>query len=372
VEQVGIAIVGAGVVGLAVAERLSRRTESLVVLERHESFGRETSSRNSEVIHAGLYYDASLFKTRLCVRGNAMLYELCVRHLIPHRRTGKIIVATSEAEVAKLERIRGQALANGAEGISMLSDREVAALEPEVSSIAGLLSPASGIVDSHALMAYLEQEARARGAVLAYGCRVEGVERAAGGYRLAVRDADGAPLELQAEALVNSAGLDADRLAAAAGIDIAAAGYRIHPCKGEYFSLSGRWRGAFRRLVYPVPSPIHLGAHVVLGLDGRTRVGPNAFYVGEIEYSVDSGHRGAFHVEARKFLPGLQLEDLAPDMAGIRPKLYGGGEPFRDFVIREESGRGLPGLVNLVGIESPGLTSCLAIAEEVEGLLGFV
>jgi L-2-hydroxyglutarate oxidase LhgO len=371
-EQVGIAIVGAGVVGLAVAERLSRRTESLVVLERHESFGRETSSRNSEVIHAGLYYDASLLKTRLCVRGNPKLYELCVRQGIPHRKTGKVIVATSEAEVVKLEGIRGQALANGVEGVSLLSDREVAALEPSVSAIAGLSSPASGIMDSHALMAYLEQEARNRGAVLAYGCRVEGVERCAGGYRLAVRDADGAPLELQAEVLINSAGLDSDRLAASAGIDIDAAGYRIHPCKGEYFSLSSRYWGLFHRLVYPVPSPIHLGAHVVLGLDGRTKVGPNAFYVSEIEYSVDSGHQEAFHAEARKFLPGLRLEDLAPDMAGIRPKLYGAGQEFRDFVIREEGGRGLPGLVNLVGIESPGLTSCLAIAEEVENLLGFV
>jgi L-2-hydroxyglutarate oxidase LhgO len=369
-EQVGIAIVGAGVVGLAVAERLSRRTDSLVVLERNESFGRETSSRNSEVIHAGLYYDASLLKTKLCVRGNPQLYELCVRQRIPHRKTGKLIVATSEAEVEKLERIRGQALANGVEGVDLLSGREVSELEPVVSGIAGLFSQASGIVDSHALMAYLAQEAGARGAVLAYNCRVEGVERSAGGYRLAVRDADGASLELQAQALVNCAGLDSDRLAASAGIDIDAAGYRLHPCKGEYFGLSSRYWGLFRHLVYPVPSPVHLGAHVVLGLDGRTRVGPNAIYVGEIEYSVDAGHREAFHAEAHKFLPDLKVEDLSPDMSGIRPKLYKAGEPFRDFVIAEESGRGLPGMVNLVGIESPGLTSCLAIAEEVESLVG--
>jgi L-2-hydroxyglutarate oxidase LhgO len=370
-ERVGIAIVGAGVVGLAVAERLSRRTDNLVVLERHESFGRETSSRNSEVIHAGLYYAESLLKTSLCVRGNPQLYELCLRKGIPHRKTGKVVAATSQVEVAALERIQAQALTNGVQGVRLLSAGEVSALEPDVSAVAGLLSPVSGIVDSHALMACLEQEALARGAVLAYGCNVEGVGRAAGGYRLAVRDADGAPLELEAEALVNAAGLGADRLAAAAGIDVDSAGYRIYPCKGEYFGLSGRFRGVFSHLVYPVPSPIHLGAHVVLGLDGGARVGPNAYYVEEVEYSVNPGHREAFYAEARKFLPGLRLDDLTPDMAGIRPKLYREGETFRDFVIREESDRGLPGLVNLVGIESPGLTSCLAIAEAVEGLLGF-
>ncbi len=366
-----MAIVGAGVVGLAVAERLSRRTENLVVLERHESFGRETSSRNSEVIHAGLYYAESLLKTRLCLRGNARLYELCARKGIPHRKSGKIVAASGEAEVAALERIQAQARANGVPGVRLLSSGEVSELEPAVAAAAGLLSPESGIIDSHALMAFLEREARSRGAVLAYGCAVEGVQYAAAGYKLAVRDSDGAPLELEAEALVNAAGLGAERLAAAAGIDIDAAGYRTHFCKGEYFSLSGRYWGAFSRLVYPVPSPIHLGAHVVLSLDGRARVGPNAFYVDAIDYGVDSGHRQSFYVEARKLIPGLQPGDLSPDQAGIRPKLYREGEPFRDFVIREESDRGLPGLVDLIGIESPGLTACLAIAEEVERLLGF-
>jgi L-2-hydroxyglutarate oxidase LhgO len=370
-ERVEVAIVGAGIVGLAVAERLSRRTGNLVVLERHESFGRETSSRNSEVIHAGLYYAESLLKTRLCVRGNSRLYELCDRQGIPYRKCGKIVAAASEAEVAVLERIQAQARANGVPGVRLLSARKVSELEPAVAAVAGLLSPETGILDSHALMAFLEREARSRGAILAYGCTVEGQERAASGYRLAVRDADGSPLDLEAEALVNSAGLGAAGLAAAAGIDIEAAGYRTHFCKGEYFSLSGRYRGAFRRLVYPVPSALNLGAHVALSLDGRARVGPNAFYVDAIDYGVDSGHRQSFYSEARKLIPGLQPEDLSPDQAGIRPKLYREGEPFRDFVIREESDRGLPSLVDLIGIESPGLTACLAIAEEVERLLGF-
>jgi L-2-hydroxyglutarate oxidase LhgO len=218
-------------------------------------------------------------------------------------------------------------------------------------------------------MAWLERAASSRGAVFAYGCVVEGLAREAESYRLIVRDSDGQRIELQAQTVVNCAGLGAERIAELAGIDTVQAGYRVHFCKGEYFSLSGRFRGAFRRLVYPVPHALNLGAHVVLSLDERLRIGPNALFVDEVEYSVDPAHGEAFLAEARKFLPGLTLEDLTPDMSGIRPKLYREGEPFRDFVICEESGRGLPGFIDLIGIESPGLTSCLAIAEQVEGLV---
>jgi L-2-hydroxyglutarate oxidase LhgO len=368
-EKTAVAVIGAGVVGLAAAERLSRRFPELVVVERHESFGRETSSRNSEVIHAGLYYASELLKTRLCVRGNPLLYELCAAQGIPHRRTGKVVCAADSGELAILERIREQARANGVAGVRMLGAQEVSRLEPQVRAAGGLFSASSGIVDSHALMAYLEQTARARGAVMAYGCTVEALRPRSGGWLLTIRDADGEPLELAAEVVVNSAGLGSDRIAALAGVDLDAAGYRLHPCKGEYFSLSSRFRGAFHHLVYPVPSPINLGAHVVLSLDERVRIGPNAFFVQELEYGVDPGHTEEFHREALRLLPGLGLEDLSPDMAGIRPKLYGPGEPFRDFVIREERDRGLPGLVELVGIESPGLTSCLAIGELVDGLV---
>lgn len=368
-DSVGTVIIGAGVVGLAVAERLSRSSGDVVVVERHDGFGRETSSRNSEVIHAGLYYAAELLKTRLCVRGNPHLYELCAAQGIPHRRTGKIVAAAEEGELAILERLREQAAANGVQGVRLISGAEVSRLEPEVAAAGGLFSPDSGIVDSHALMSFLEQTARSRGTVFAYGCAVESLARRGDGFLLEIRDADGQKIDLTAGIVVNCAGLASDRVAELAGIDPEAAGYRIHPCKGEYFSLPGRFRGLFKHLVYPVPSPINLGAHVVLSLDGGVRLGPNAFFVSELEYGVDPGHRDAFHAEASKFLPGLQPEDLSPDMAGIRPKLYREGEPFRDFVIREESDRGLPGLIDLVGIESPGLTACLAIAEQVEQLL---
>jgi L-2-hydroxyglutarate oxidase LhgO len=342
----------------------------LVVVERQDSFGRETSSRNSEVIHAGLYYGSELAKTCLCVRGNPLLYELCARQGIACRRTGKVVAAASEAELPLLEQLRAQAQENGVSGVRLLSGSEVTGLEPQVRAVGGLYSPDSGIVDSHGLMAWLESTAGSRGAVFAYGCVVEAVARTGGGYRLQIRDTDGQRLELQARTVVNCAGLGAERIAELAGIDTLQAGYRVNLCKGEYFSLSSRFRGAFRHLVYPVPHPLNLGAHVVLSLDQRLRIGPNAFFVAEVEYSVDPGHRDAFCAEARKLLPGLTPEDLTPDMAGIRPKLYREGEPFRDFVIREESDRGLPGFVDLIGIESPGLTSCLTIAEQVQALLG--
>jgi L-2-hydroxyglutarate oxidase LhgO len=369
VEKTETAIVGAGVVGLALAERLSRRSGDLVVLERHDSFGRETSSRNSEVIHAGLYYASELLKTRLCVRGNPLLYELCAREGIACRRTGKIVAAADQAEMAILESLCAQARANGVRGVKLLGADEVTRLEPQVRAVGGLYSPDSGIVDSHGLMSWLEGSAAARGAVFAYGCVVEGLAPEAGGYRLRIRDADGQLLDLAAQTVINSAGLGAQHIAELSGIDTLEAGYRVYLCKGEYFSLSSRFRGAFHHLVYPVPHPLNLGAHVVLCLDERLRIGPNAFFVEEVEYSVDPAHREAFLREARKLLPGLGPEDLTPDMSGIRPKLYRDGESFRDFVIREEGDRGLPGFIDLIGIESPGLTACLTIAEWVEGLL---
>jgi L-2-hydroxyglutarate oxidase LhgO len=278
------------------------------------------------------------------------------------------VAAAEPAELAALERLKAQAEANGAEGVRWIDGAEVARLEPQVRAAGALFSPNSGIVNSHKLMTWLEGAARSRGALLAYSCTVEGLRRNADGYILDIRDADGQMMELAAETVVNSAGLGSDRIAELAGIDLEAAGYRIHPCKGVYFSLSSRFHGAFRHLVYPVPNPLNLGIHVGLTLDERVRLGPNSFFVEELEYTVDPARREEFYQDARRLLPALRPEDLSPDQAGIRPKLYREGEPFRDFVIREESDRGLPGLVNLIGIESPGLTACLAIAELVEGL----
>jgi L-2-hydroxyglutarate oxidase LhgO len=371
VDRVDIVVIGAGVVGLAIAERLSstRRGQEIVVLERCDGFGRETSSRNSEVIHAGLYYAKDLLKTSLCIRGNPLLYELCRKEQIPHRKTGKIILATDESEERQLHGIFKQARTNGVPGISLISAKEIETMEPYVFGILGLYSSESGILDSHQLMKYFEQAAQSRGVTVAYGTEVIALEKSVDGYVVEVEDTDGEQLQLESGVVINSAGLWADRIALMAGIDVDAEGYRIYPCKGEYFSVSSRHQGKVGRLVYPTPSPIHLGAHAVLSLDDRLKIGPNAVYVDEISYQVDSERQEEFCSKARRFLPFLEMDDLAPDMAGIRPKLYRKGEPFRDFLIKEEGDRGLSGLVNLVGIESPGLTSCLSIAEQVDRLL---
>jgi L-2-hydroxyglutarate oxidase LhgO len=368
-DAVDILVIGAGVVGLAIAGRLARPGRSVVAAERNESFGRETSSRNSEVIHCGMYYAEELLKTRLCVRGNPLLYELCAREKIPFRKTGKIVAATEPGESGVLEGLLAQGRENGVPGLRLISANELQEMEPNARGVLGLLSAESGIVDSHALMAFLQRNAASRGVTFGYGCDVRRVTKSGGGFVVEMTDADGASLALRAGCVVNAAGLDADRVAQSAGIDIDAAGYRIHPAKGEYFRVSSRHRGRLSRLVYPVPSPVHLGAHAVLGLDGGLKIGPNSVSTVLGDYTVDPAHGGDFLARASRFLPFLEPDDLTPDMAGIRPKLYRLGDPFRDFVIREESGRGLAGLVTLVGIESPGLTACLAIAEEVAKLL---
>jgi L-2-hydroxyglutarate oxidase LhgO len=369
VTKVDIVIIGAGVIGLAVARRLAARRREIVVVERHDGFGRETSSRNSEVIHAGIYYDEELLKTRLCVRGNPLLYEYCLKKGIPHRKTGKLVVATSEEEVERLHGLLDQGTRNGVRGLRLLGPLEVERMEPDVSARAAVHSPDSGIVDTHELMSALEHDAVQGGVTVAYNCTVTGLGHTGANFEVDIRDADGEDLPLACSVVVNAAGLEADRVSGMAGIDVEEEGYAIHPCKGEYFAVSHRHAGKIGRLVYPVPTPVHLGAHVVLGLDDSFKIGPNSFYVDEIDYDVDPGHQEEFFANARKFLPFLEYEDLAPAMAGIRPKLYGPGEPFRDFVIREEGDRGLPGLVDLVGLESPGLTACLAIAETVEAFV---
>lgn len=365
-----LTVVGAGVVGLAIAARLAPRHPDLVILERNDRHGRETSSRNSEVIHAGLYYPEGSLKARLCVRGKQRLYELCARHDLPHRRIGKIVTATAPEEEEALEHVFGLGTANGVE-LSRLTAAEVAGLEPHVRSVAGLLSPSTGIVSAHALMDLFLHQAVEAGAVLQTRAELVGLERRDHDYRLTIRN--GSTTEsFTSETVVNAAGLGADRVAAAAGIDVDAAGYRLRYCKGSYFSVASGRAGLLRHLVYPVPGQISLGVHAVLGLDGRLRFGPDVEYLPDrrLEYAVDESKRTAFAAAARRLVPELRENDFSPDLAGIRPKLQGPGEPFRDFVVEEEGPRGLRGLVNLIGIDSPGLTAAPALAELVEGLLG--
>ncbi len=364
-----LTVVGAGVVGLAVAARLAIRYPELVILERRDRHGSETSSRNSEVIHAGLYYPTGSLKARLCVRGKRLVYERCARLEIPHAGTGKLIVARAGDQLAELERLLALGRANGVE-LRMLSGAECRTLEPSVPAVAGLLSPTTGIVSAHGLMDSLLEEARRHRALLQTRAELVGLERRDRDYRLTVRTPEGLE-SITSERVVNAAGLDADTVAGLAGIELEEAGYRQHWCKGRYFAVSGKAARLLSRLVYPVPTHVSLGVHAVLGLDGRLRFGPDAEYLPRRvqDYSVADSCRGPFAEAVGLLLPAIAEADLAPDIAGIRPKLQGPGEGFRDFVIADESARGLPGFVDLVGIDSPGLTASLAIAEEVEDLL---
>jgi L-2-hydroxyglutarate oxidase LhgO len=342
-SNVTIAVIGAGVVGLAVAAELASPGREVYVLEKEKTFGLGVSSRQSGVIHSGIYCPGGSLKAQLCVAGNRALYDLCREWKIDHRWLGKLIVATTEAERAQIEALQEQGLANGVTDLLLLSREEFQRLEPNVFGVAALLSPSTGVLDSHALMRAYLVRATANGVAMVYDTEVTGIRRCAG--------------------------LDSERLAALAGIDTAGAGYRLHYCKGEYFSGGTRNARLVSRLIYPVPETSGLGIHTTFDLDGRMRLGPSVEYVDSPDYSVDERHRGRFCEAVKSYLPALDCGDIEPEMAGIRPKLQGPGDGFRDFVIREERDRGLPGLINLIGIESPGLTSSPAIAGYVAALV---
>lgn len=364
-EKVSTTIIGAGVVGLAIAAELSQKYNDIVLLEKETSCGQGTSSRNSEVIHAGIYYPKDSLKAKLCVEGNSLLYEYCQRRNIPHKRLGKIIVAVNEGESPQVEALMRQGRENGVEGLEFMGSGQISAYEPAVRGVRALYSPNTGIVDSHQLMKSLEREAKENGSLISYASEITSLRKDDGGYVIGI---NGEEL-LRTEVLINSAGLYADKIAELAGIDIDLNKYRLHLCKGEYFSYS---KPSFlKHLVYPVPEKDikGLGIHAVFDLAGRLRFGPNAEYVDKIDYKVDPAHRRSFYNAIKDFYPTVEEADLSPDQAGVRPKLQGPGEGFRDFVIKEESAQGFPGLINLIGIESPGLTSCLAIGKHVANLI---
>jgi L-2-hydroxyglutarate oxidase LhgO len=362
--EIDVAIIGAGVIGLATACEVAQGKKEVFVLEKNRTFGLETSSRNSEVIHAGIYYPEDSLKAKLCVEGRNLLYRLCDDHNIAYKKSGKIIVAADENEVGWLGELYEQGRKNGIDDLVLLSRTKVKELEPNIEARAGLLSPSSGILDSHTLLKFLYSQAREKGAEFVFGTEVIGIEIAGAKYKVQIKDRDGISAFV-AHVVVNCAGLNSDRIAQLAGIDIAKAGYKLHYCKGEYFSLDSKYRNLVSRLIYPTPEHVGHGIHWRQGLDGRVLLGPSAHYVGAIDYSVDETHKQYFYNSAKRFLPFLELEDLAPESAGIRPKLQGPGDDFRDFVITHEEKAGFPGLINLIGIESPGLTAALAIARYV-------
>lgn len=364
-----VVVIGAGAVGLACGAALARAGRSVVVVERHAGIARETSSRNSQVVHAGLYYPPGSLKGRLCVEGAERLRARCAREGIPQRALGKLVVATTDAELAALEALRAQGEANGARGLALVDGAAVARREPHVVARGALWSPHTGIVDAHALCASFAAELARFGGALLLKSEVVALAPRAQGWCIAVRGPNGEREQADCGAVVNAAGLAADAVAALAGIDVAAAGLRQHPCKGDYFALAPSAPLRFAGLVYPVAAGPGLGVHVTLDLGGRVRFGPDAEYVARLDTAVDAAKRARFAEAAQRYVPALRAEWLSPDQAGIRPKLAGPGEAFRDFAIREESALGLPGLVTLAGIESPGLTASEAIGARVAHLL---
>lgn len=364
-DGVDVVIIGAGVVGLAAAAHLSRRFKDVVVLEKEPSFGQHGSSRNSEVIHSGIYYPAGSLKASLCLKGNPMIYRYLEEKKIGVRRCGKLIVATSEPEIKLLEDLMEKGRQNGVEGLVMLSREETRQREPSVRCHQALWVPSTGIMDSHGLMKNLLQEAESNGALVAYNSEVGELNPDRGGYIIGLKGQD---FRIEARVVLNCAGLWSDRVAALAGIDLHEAGYRLHWNKGEYYSTS-RYRH-MPHLIYPLPHSRGqtLGIHTVVNLSGEVSFGPNSIYVNNLDYKVGEENKGCFLDAIRTYMD-IDKDDIWPTTAGIRPKLQAPGEEEKDFVIVNEKERGLPNLINLIGIESPGLTVCLAIASYINSLI---
>jgi L-2-hydroxyglutarate oxidase LhgO len=361
-DTVDAAVIGAGVVGLAVARALALRGREPLILEAQGQFGTETSSRNSEVIHAGIYYPRDSLRARLCVAGRGQLYEFCERNGVGHRRCGKLIVATSDSQLKELQRIRSAAQDNGV-ALELLSRAEACSLEPELNCVGALHSPMTGIVDSHEYMLTLLGQAQAHGATLVYDSRVTRLKCQADGILIGI---NGDESLLLARSVINSAGLSATQVARLMSELPADRVPTPHLAKGSYFGLSGRT--PFQHLVYPVPEHGGLGVHLTLDLAGRARFGPDVQWVEELDYDIDLRRADRFYAAIRNYWPGLPEGALVPAYAGIRPKITGPTEPAADFRIDGPQFHGIRGLVNLFGIESPGLTASLAIAEHVADL----
>lgn len=380
-DQVDALVIGAGAVGLAVGRALAQRGLETIVAEAQGAIGQGVSSRNSEVIHAGLYYTPGSLKARLCVRGKALLYELCASHGVAHARCGKLVVATDASQHGALRELQRKAEANGVP-VQWLDAAQAMALEPQLQCTAALLSPSTGIVDSHGFMLALQGDLERAGGMVALGSAVDSAVLGGGGVGGSADAGGAAPLhvvrladgtEIGTRVLVNSASLHACALARRfAGLDA-----RFVPretfAKGSYYALAGK--APFSRLVYPAPADAWLGVHLTLDLGGQARFGPDLEWLDErdpdqIDYAVDPRRADGFYAEVRRYWPGLPDGALAPSYSGVRPKIYGPGEKAPDFRIDGPALHGVPGLVNLFGIESPGLTSALAVAEEVAGLVG--
>jgi L-2-hydroxyglutarate oxidase LhgO len=360
-----VVVVGAGVVGLAVARALARIHAEVLILEANPGFGMETSVRGSAVIHAGLYYPQGSLKARTCVRGRELLYAYAALRKVAARKTGKLIIASSREELGVLERLRSQGQANGVEDLVLLTRKEAGDLEPALAAHGALLSPSSGIIDCRALMQALFEDAAARGARALFAARVTGARATGAGFMVDIAGSESA--QLHCRVLINCAGLGSVELAQnILGLERRWVP-RAYPCKGSYFALPGEV--PFRHLIYPVPEPGGLGVHLTLDLAGAARFGPDSQWLQSIDYAVDPRRAAHFERAILRYWPGLPRGALRPAHAGVRPRIVGPQEPAADFRVDSEQVHGVRGLVNLFGIESPGLTAALALAEHVESLI---
>lgn len=364
-DTVECLVIGAGVAGLSVARALARRGREVVIVEAADLIGSETSSRNSEVIHAGIYYPAGSLKARFCVAGKQALYAYCAERGIAHRRCGKLIVAADDAQIADLEALKKKAEANGVDDLQWLSRDQALALEPQLHCVAALLSPSTGIIDSHGLMLAFQGEAEEHGAMLALGSPV--LRGAAANDGIVIETGGRDPMRLKARLVINAAGLSAQRIAASIEGIRAESVPGCYYAKGNYFILSGM-KPPFSRLIYPVPESGGLGTHVTIDLGGQMRFGPDVEWVESIDYAVDPARGEKFYAAVRRYWPGLPDGAIQPGYAGIRPKLSPSGGKADDFVIHGPEQTGLPGLINLFGIESPGLTASPALGDYVADL----
>jgi len=372
-EKIDIAVIGAGIVGLAIAAEVSNGEKSVFALEKEDTFGKHTSSRNSEVIHAGIYYKPASLKANLCIEGNALIYEICEKNNIPYKKISKIIVASTESQISDLYRLYKNAKDSGVSELEMVNNVQIAKMEPNIEADAGIFSAQTGIFDTHLFMKYLSAKATQNKAQISYNSEVVEIKKTNQGYEITVLDSDNQRFSFISQVVINCAGLFADKVAAMVGIDIKTQGYELKFCKGQYFRVSGKSAKLVSRLVYPVPRPKghSLGIHAGIDLAQNLRFGPDENYIdgNVIDYDVKESAKDEFFESVSKYLPAVKLEDFYPDTAGIRPKLQGPDDDFRDFVIKEEKELGPEGFINLIGIESPGLTAAPAIAKMVKGMI---
>jgi L-2-hydroxyglutarate oxidase LhgO len=365
-----IVIIGAGVVGLAIAAELSKISKNILLVEKFPNFGNGTSSRNSEVIHSGIYYPTNSLKSKLCVEGNRLMYDWCKKYNIPHNKIGKYIVAVSNEDEENLFKIFEQGKINGVNTLKLISTEELKKVEPNINASLAIFSPTTGIIDSHSLMQSFEIQAINNGLEIVYNHKVIGIEKLSSGYQITL-EFDENKFTIQTEKVINSAGLYADKIAELVGLDIDTLGYRQFFCRGHYFKTSKQHIA--RHLIYPVPEKnwSGIGVHITIDLAGNIKFGPDVMYLTENieDYTIPMERKPLFYQSIKRYLPLIELEDLQPDQAGIRPKIQKNGEPQKDFIISEENEKGLNGFINLIGIESPGLTSSIAIAKYVKSLL---